>query len=166
MGKYLEVKAGKTTICKLRISERPFRNLHEYRVSCCHYVESLIKDPNAWPCLFCGAAGWIYHPDEKPCPVEGMKMARRIKCPVCSGTRLGTKAQIEEAYKKRIDSWRKESEAERERNNLLACALSKLSQKEVDVLLSVMGEHETSMYDKNPKIVTLGVKCGDSCKTE
>lgn len=53
-----------------------------------------------YPCLRCDASGRIIAPYERPDPVEGWKMADRITCPGCGGTKEGTRDQYKAAYQK------------------------------------------------------------------
>lgn len=61
----------------------PARTLEEYRRARL-YGRDKEKD-DYWQCFHCTGAGRVVAPYERPCPVEGYKMADRIACPSCDG---------------------------------------------------------------------------------
>ena len=46
---------------------------------------------NPYPCLACQGQGTVYDPEDPPCPVEGSKYRRTIRCAACGGPAKGRK---------------------------------------------------------------------------
>src|SRR4051794_13258178 len=85
--------------------KRPYVNFMEFVADGWGYW--LGKRPvDSFPCLYCRAAGTIYDPDDRPCPVEGNKCRDRIKCPKCVGTGCGEKSECLKAYKEAVTNYK------------------------------------------------------------
>lgn len=160
MARYIELRRGDIHITLLMQSTRPFKNLEEYRVHCCHYVERFIAD-GTWPCLPCGAVGWQYDPDDPPCPVEVNKGRRRLKCQACGGTGIGDRATIQRAYRNEIERWRKRVSHESRHLDLLMSAAGKLTDDELTTLIHYLSrDHRHKMalpYDAGGKTRVLKI---------
>jgi hypothetical protein len=51
----------------------------------------------------CRGRGWIYDPNDQPCPVEGNKMRTRLKCTDCNGSGNGDKKKLMAIYKAEVE---------------------------------------------------------------
>ena len=107
---------------------RPARSLRQYADMQCRSAK------RKWPCLACHGQGWRYDPADPPCPVEGYRHVRQLRCPACGGTGEGTKAAVVEAYRKAIENYR-QRKAEYERLVYLRQkTLDKLTEEETRAL--------------------------------
>jgi len=84
---------------------RPYRSLDDFRAK--HTRFNL--RPAVWPCLDCRGLGGVYDPDDPPCPVEGDRYRRIIRCEACRGTGEGTKAACHQAYKAAVAAYHEEA---------------------------------------------------------
>lgn len=85
-------------------------------------------------CRQCGGNGQVVADYEKPDPVEGYKMADRVTCPSCGGTRYTTEKDYRAFFKKEQAEFRKREKEDKERKKLRIQALKKLTKEERDSL--------------------------------
>lgn len=71
------------------------------------YIEFVADSVYGWdfrkglPCPCCRGRGWLYDPNDPPCPIEGNKMRDRIKCQKCVGNGRGEfDSEWKKAYNK------------------------------------------------------------------
>jgi hypothetical protein len=74
-----------------------------------------------FPCQECCGGGWIYDPNDEPCPIEGNKIRNKLTCPVCKGSRQGDKKDYI-AEQKAIAANVKKANSEIRRKVILAAA--------------------------------------------
>ena len=77
---------------------RPYNNLADF-VEKNSWFRTDKYTARKWPCLECRGRGWVYDPEDPPCPVEGNRDRRTLKCITCGGTGEGTKAACIKAYR-------------------------------------------------------------------
>ena len=112
-----------------RKPERPARSLRDF-------VNRLNRSglDIEWPCLTCYGHGWLYDPKDPPCPVEGNRNRRALRCDACNGTGAGSKTACKEAYRKAIAEY----EAEKRRYEGLIQtrkeALKRLTKRQIEAL--------------------------------
>ena len=76
---------------------RPRRSYKNFGLFCLAHGSSF---GNPYPCLACRGQGTVYDPEDPPCPVEGNKYRRTIRCAACGGRGKGTKEACRQAYQK------------------------------------------------------------------
>lgn len=86
--------------------KRPYRTLAEFAAR--HNWGGRKLEPGTYPCQPCGGRGWVYDPDDPPCPIEGNKMRNTLRCQCCGGSGRGTRQACAAAYKEVIDKWKAE----------------------------------------------------------
>ena len=85
--------------------DRPRRSYKNFGLFCIAHGSDAGKP---YPCLACRGQGEVYDPTDPPCPVEGKKYRRTIRCPECRGSGQGTKEACCQAYQKAIQAYRQE----------------------------------------------------------
>ena len=110
---------------------RPRRSSKNFGLFCLAHGGSL---GNPYPCLACRGQGAVYDPEDPPCPVEGNKYRRTIRCTACGGSGKGTREACRQACRKTVEAYRQEK-AEYDR---LVClrheALQRLTKDEIAAL--------------------------------
>ena len=98
----LELPNGKTIEIELPPVPKSF-NAFKRDWGYLYAKDELLKVPTFIPCHNpdCRGRGWIYDPNEQPCPVEGNKMRSRLKCTDCGGTGCGSKKKLQEIHRAR-----------------------------------------------------------------
>jgi hypothetical protein len=88
----------------------------------------------AFPCLTCDGDGWMWDPNDPPCPIEGNKMRDKIRCPKCLGKKTSTKAEFKEYHLARRAKTLGEHQKQVANLQLLQQALDKLTPEEYKIL--------------------------------
>ena len=88
---------------------RPYNNLADF-VEKNSWFRTDKYTARKWPCLECRGRGWVYDPEDPPCPVEGNRDRRTLKCITCGGTGEGTKAACIKAYREAIQRFKAEAD--------------------------------------------------------
>jgi hypothetical protein len=107
---------------------RPYKN---FGLFCLAHGGSL---GNPYPCLACRGQGTVYDPEGSPCPVEGSKYRRTIRCAACEGSGKGTKEACRQAYREALEIFRREKAVYNEFARLRRQALKKLTKEETFAL--------------------------------
>ena len=89
---------------------------------------------NPYPCLACRGQGTVYDPNDPPCPVEGNKYRRTIRCTACGGSGKGTKAACRQAYQKVVEEDRQEKAEYDRLFRLRREAIQRLTKDEIGAL--------------------------------
>ena len=85
-------------------------------------------------CRQCGGNGKVIADYEHPDPVEGYKMADRVTCPSCGGTRYTTEEDYRAFFKAEQAKYREQEKETKRINALRKQALKKLTKEERDAL--------------------------------
>ena len=85
-------------------------------------------------CRECGGSGRVIADYERPDPVEGYKMADRVTCPSCGGTKYTTEKDYRDFFKAEQAEYRKPEKEDKRINALRKQALKKLTREERDAL--------------------------------
>ena len=110
---------------------RPRRSYRNFGLFCLAHGSSF---GNPYPCLACRGHGTVYDPTDPPCPVEGSKYRRTLRCAACGGSGKGTKEGRRQAYRKVVEEYRQEK-AEYDRLAWLRReAVKKLTKDEIGAL--------------------------------
>ena len=110
---------------------RPRRSYQNFGAFCRAHGTSF---GNPYPCLACRGQGTIYDPNDPPCPVEGNRHRRTIRCAACGGSGKGTKEACRQAYQKLVEAYQAER---REYDRLARCrkdAIARLTKDETHAL--------------------------------
>ncbi len=110
---------------------RPRRSYKNFGLFCLAHGSSF---GNSYPCLACRGQGTIYDPNDPPCPVEGNKYRRTIRCPECRGSGQGTKEACRKAYQETVETYRKEKDEYLRLVYLRHEAIQKLTEDEIEAL--------------------------------
>ena len=129
-----------------------YNSFHEYVRRCALYTSKDVQ----WPCLACDAKGWVYDPNDPPCPVEGNKMRDRIDCPWCKGTGEGKKTDLQEAYKQQRLRHLKRLQKYKRMVELATSAVNKLTPEELHALHAML-DGKDGVGEELP--ATAEVKC-------
>ena len=87
-----------------------------------------------WPCILCDGRGTIYDPGDLPCPIEGDKMRRRIKCTRCHGTGRADYEDLAQALAREREYWMGRIACENAARAVMLQALAKLTAEEAAAL--------------------------------
>jgi DnaJ-class molecular chaperone len=82
------------------------------------------------PCLACRGQGTVYDPEDPPCPVEGDKCRRTIRCTACGGSGRGSKEACRQAYRQTLEAYRQEKAEYDRLAGLRRQALKRLTEAE------------------------------------
>ena len=107
---------------------RPYKN---FGLFCLAHGSSL---GNPYPCLACRGQGTVYDLADPPCPIEGNKYRRTIRCAACGGSGKGTKEACRQAYREALEIFRREKAVYNEFARLRRQALKKLTKEETFAL--------------------------------
>lgn len=118
----------------LKKPEKHYNNFEDARWKCSYYKEEKLKDKKWFPCLKCRGDGIIIDPSEEPDIIEGHKLSRRIKCPKCKGSGIGTRKEIMEEYRKWNNKYKEEMKEYRNDEKLVKNIFNRLSKEEVRAL--------------------------------
>lgn len=110
---------------------RPRRSYKNFGLFCLAHGSSF---GNPYPCLACRGQGTVYDPADPPCPVEGSKYRRTIRCTACGGSDKGTKEACREAYQKSLEAYRQEKDEYLRLVYLRHEAIQKLTDDEIEAL--------------------------------
>ena len=110
---------------------RPRRSYPNF-AAFCHDHGSFVGTP--YPCLTCRGQGTVYDPTDPPCPVEGNKYRRTIRCTACGGSGRGTKEACRQAYQKIVEEYRQEKADFDRLAGLRREALERLEDEEIQAL--------------------------------
>ena len=108
-----------------------YRSYFDLRKSIVGYRTGL--DDLEFPCPGCYGRKTIYDPDQH-CPIEGYKMADRIKCPRCGGRGEVSKCDYSQILQKERERVKLINQDIDEENNIRRSIKSKLSKEELDYL--------------------------------
>jgi hypothetical protein len=89
---------------------------------------------NPYPCLVCRGDGTVYDPADPPCPVEGNKYRRTIRCAACGRSGKGTKEACRQAYQKVVEAHRQEKDEYDRLVRYRTDALARLTKDEITAL--------------------------------
>ena len=81
---------------------RPRRSCKDFGLFCLAHGAS---EGNRYPCLACRGQGQIDDPADPPCPVEGYRNVRRLRCAAWEGSGRGTRETCREAYRQEKDEY-------------------------------------------------------------
>ncbi len=87
-----------------------------------------------YPCLACRGRGWVYDPQDPPCPVEGNKYRNTIPCAACGGSGKGTKEACRAAYIDALEAYHQEKADYERLVYYRKQALQRLSKDEIQAL--------------------------------
>jgi DnaJ-class molecular chaperone len=87
-----------------------------------------------YPCFTCRGDGSLFHPQDPPCPVEGDKYRRIIRCPDCGGTGQGSKEVCLQAYREALAKWRAEKKEYDRLAEARKAALKTLTKEQIQAL--------------------------------
>lgn len=110
---------------------RPWRSYKNFGLFCLAHGSD---KGNRYPCLACQGRGTIYDPTDPPCPVEGYKHVRRIRCTACEGSGKGTKEACRQAYQKVVEEYRQEKADFDQLVRLRKAAIARLTKEEIQAL--------------------------------
>lgn len=110
---------------------RPRRSYKNFGLFCLAHGSDV---GNRYPCLACRGQGTIYDPNDPPCPVEGNKYRRTIRCTACGGSGKGTKAACRQAYQETLEAYRTERREYDRLARLRRAAIQKLTNDEIRAL--------------------------------
>lgn len=80
--------------------KKPYKNLEEFLTSY-RNVDGFLK------CPFCNGGGRVIHPDATPDVIEGHKLSKTIKCPLCMGSKIAeSSSYYERYYKIELEKWK------------------------------------------------------------
>lgn len=143
---FVEIFKDGKLYSRIHLPKKPACSLEEYRRACCQHREKDILDVDFWPCLYCCADGWVYDSEDPPCPVEGNKMRRRLKCPRCEGSRQSDRRTIAAAYRDAISNWNYAREKAQKTIRILCDTLRNLSTEQTALLIRYLGNLEDTQY--------------------
>ncbi len=110
---------------------RPRRPYKNFRIFCLAHGSD---QGRLYPCLACRGHGSIYDPTDPPCPVEGNRYRRTIRCEQCEGSGRGTKEACLQAYRQVVEACR-QAQAEYDRiAQVRKAALARLTSEETNAL--------------------------------
>ena len=107
---------------------RPYKN---FGLFCLAHGSSF---GNPYPCLACRGQGTVCDPNDPPCPVEGSRCRRTIRCAACGGSGKGTKEACRQAYREVLEIYRREKAVYNEFVRLHRQAIKKLTKEETSAL--------------------------------
>ena len=110
---------------------RPRRSYKNFGLFCLAHGSSF---GNPYPCLACRGQGTTYDPEDPPCPVEGNKYRRTIRCTACGGSGKGTKEACRQTYRKSVEAYRQEKDEYDWLVRLRKAALARLTKEEIQAL--------------------------------
>ena len=108
------------------------RSMRSFTAFC--YEQKYIKRDDKFICRECHGQGRVVADYERPDPVEGYKMADRVTCPSCGGSRYTTEKDYREFFKSVQAKFRERQQEERRRDTVRKQALKKLTKEEREVL--------------------------------
>ena len=110
---------------------RPRRSYKNFDLFCLAHGA---REGNRYPCLACRGQGEIDDPADPPCPVEGYRNVRRLRCVECGGSGRGTKEACREAYQNTVEAYRHEKDEYLRLVYLRHEAIQKLTNDEIEAL--------------------------------
>ena|SRR3990172_4241519 len=110
---------------------RPRRSYKNFGLFCSAHGAD---EGKRYPCLTCRGQGEIDDPADSPCPVEGYKHVRRIRCADCQGSGKGTKEACRKAYQASIEAYQQEKNECERLVRLRRVALARLTKDEITAL--------------------------------
>lgn len=110
---------------------RPRRSYQNFGLFCLNHGSSF---GTPYPCLACRGQGTVYDPTDPPCPVEGNKYRRTIRCTACGGSGKGSKAACRQAYQKLVEEYRQERAEYDQLAGIRRQVLRQLTKEEVQAL--------------------------------
>jgi len=128
MSTYHQFYKDKKLILQFKKPERPYKNFDQYMQKV--RTDYWNKTKSDYPCLNCLGEGFVYDPNDPPCPVEGNKLRNVIHCPTCKGTGSTLKAVHEYVYKNAISEWEKRAKEFNTKCAIMKNALAKLTLEE------------------------------------
>jgi rubredoxin len=130
----------------IRIEKKPkreYKSIKEYALYYCSYRDNVIKN-DKYPCILCKGFAWIYDPREKPDPVEGHKLTRRITCPECNGSKNTSKKNfIEKAWRPMIERHKSLVGDWKKNMDMIKSIKKKLTPKEIKFMELYYHQKET-----------------------
>jgi hypothetical protein len=110
---------------------RPRRSYKNFGLFCLAHGSSF---GNPYPCLTCRGQGTVCDPADPPCPVEGNKYRRTIRCTACGGNGKGAKEVCRQAYRAVLKACRQEQDEYDRLARLRREALKRLTKDEIRAL--------------------------------
>ena len=110
---------------------RPRRSYKNFGLFCLAYGSSF---GNPYLCLACRGRGTVYDPKDPPCPIEGNKYRRTIRCTTCGGSGKGAKGACRQAYQAILEAYRQEKAKYDRLARLRREALQRLTKGEIRAL--------------------------------
>lgn len=117
-----------------KLPKRPYANFEDYVLRGLRGT----KD-NVYRCTYCRGSGRVIAPYEVPSPVEGYKMADRIKCQTCAGTGGVSRDLAMLWYRQKIREWKEWYAKAREERDLELAALKKARKHLTKAELNILG---------------------------
>lgn len=152
--KLLVIKRRATgrVLCRIAVPERPYRNLADYLTKA-YYGKPHVE--GAYPCTHCGGDGWVYDPDDPPCPIEGNKMRTRLKCTACAGSKQGPRDAVVRRYNHALAQWREKKAQHVHRVREFTRLAQQLSDADLVLLRTTYGANDASIYASHTETVRL-----------
>ena len=110
---------------------KPHRRYKNFGLFCLAHGSSF---GNPYPCLACRGQGTVCDPKDPPCPVEGSRYRRTIRCAACGGSAKGMKQACRQVYRETLETYRREKTVYNEFARLRRQALKKLTKEETFAL--------------------------------
>ena len=110
---------------------RPRRSYKHFGFFCLAHGTTVV---NPYPCLACRGQGTVYDPDAPPCPVEGNKYRRTIRCTACGGSGRWAKEACRQAYREILKAYHEEKAEYDRLCGLRSQALKRLTKEEIRAL--------------------------------
>jgi hypothetical protein len=110
---------------------RPRRSYKNFGVFCLALGSTF---GNPYPCLAYRGQRTVYDPNDPPCPVEGKKDRRTIRCTACGGSGRGSKQACRQAYRQTLEAYRQEKAEYDRLAGLRRQALKRLTEAEIAAL--------------------------------
>ncbi len=110
---------------------RPRRSYKNFGLFCLAHGSSF---GNPYPCLACRGQGTVYDPTDPPCPIEGNKYRRTIRCTSCGKSGKGTKEACRQAYQAILKAYHQEKDEYDRLVRYRKDAIARLSKDEIIAL--------------------------------
>lgn len=103
-----------------------------------------------WPCPDCSGKGWIYDPNDPPCPIEGNKCRDRLKCIHCKATGYddNNREYWEQAYLKELKDKKEREKQDKKDLRKVISILKRIPSHSLDFLELYARHHTTWNIDK------------------
>lgn len=113
--------------CKQSKPQKLFKSFEDF---CDHIRFGCGMHNSRLKCQKCEGAGRLIADGEQCDPVEGYKMAQRVKCQICNGTGVASIVQAKDSYLSIIERWQDQILQWEEARKRLLPTLKKLNRKD------------------------------------